>query len=277
VNADHVAELIRIARAKGLAPWTIKGMLTPLGRIFALAMRRGIISENPLARLQSEELPKGESKDPPRVLSREQIAILLRSAPERYRPIIGVAVMGGLRQQEVLGLRWSEVDFKAGVLRVRHQLTRGDRITPPRPVQLKTKAGVRDVVLLPDLARMLQRLLKEIAAERGLPRPEDCVFTTTTGSPLNYRNVSTRGLDKAADAANLNPPGVPKLTFHDLRHTYGSHLAQSGLDPVGVQRQLGHARPSITMDLYVHEFETARRREQVSERLASALGGLTSE
>ena len=80
--------------------------------------------------------------------------------------------------------------------------------------------------------------------------------------------------DRAAGAAGLNPTDVPKLTFHDLRHTYGSHLAQSGLDPVGVQRQLGHARPSITMDLYVHEFETARRREQVGERLAAALGGL---
>jgi len=91
---------------------------------------------------------------------------------------------------------------------------------------------------------------------------------------MNYRNVSTRGLDKAAQAARFNPAGVAKLTFHDLRHTYGSHLAQSGLDPVGVQRQLGHARPSITMDLYVHEFETARRREQVSDHLTAALGGL---
>ena len=91
---------------------------------------------------------------------------------------------------------------------------------------------------------------------------------------MNYRNVSTRGLDKAADAASLNPAAVAKLTFHDLRHTYGSHLAQSGLDPVGVQRQMGHARPSITMDLYVHEFETARRREQVTDRLTAALGGL---
>ncbi len=57
----------------------------------------------------------------------------------------------------------------------------------------------------------------------------------------------------------------------------GSHLAQSGLDPVGVQRQMGHARPSITMDLYVHEFETARRREQVGEHLVAALGGLVRD
>jgi integrase len=174
----------------------------------------------------------------------------------------------------VLGLRWKEVNFKHNLLHVRHQLTRGNRDTPPRPVGLKTKAGVRDVVLLPDLASVLHAHLRTVEAERNLPRPDDFIFTTATGGPMNYRNVSTRGLDKAAKAAGLNPPGVPKLTFHDLRHSYGSHLAQSGLDPVGVQCQLGHARPSITMDLYVREFETARRREQVGERLASALGGL---
>ena len=131
--------------------------------------------------------------------------------------------------------------------------------------------------MLPDLAGLLQAHLRTVEGERGLPRPDDFVFATATGAPMNYRNVSTRGLDNAAKAAKLNPASVPKLTFHDLRHTYGSHLAQSGLDPVGVQRQMGHARPSTTMDLYVHEFETARRREQVGERLAAALGGLVSE
>src|SRR5262245_29721522 len=180
-------------------------MLTPLGRVLSLAQRRGLIVENPLKRLQPEELPKGVAKDPPRVLSREEIAKLLSHAPERYRPIIGVAVLAGLRQAEVLGLRWSEVDFKAGVLNVRHQLTRGDRKNPPRAARLKTNAGVRDVVLLPDLANLLQTHLRTTESERGLPRSDDYVFTTATGSPMNYRNVSTRGLDKAAEAARLNP------------------------------------------------------------------------
>ena len=84
---------------------------------------------------------------------------------------------------------------------------------------------------------------------------------------MNYRNVSTRGVDNATKAANLNPEGVSKLTFHDLRHTYGSHLAQSGLDPVGVQRQMGHARPSITMDLT----STSSRPLAVASRSASIL------
>ena len=77
--------------------------------------------------------------------------------------------------------------------------------------------------------------------------------------------------------ANLNPPALPKLTFHDLRHTYGSHLAQSGLRPGWSAASAWARTPSITMDLYVHEFETARRREQVGERLATALGGLIDE
>ena len=213
---------------------------------------------------------------PPRVLTRDEISALLAAAPARYQPILGVAILAGLRQQEVLGLRWFEVDFKHGAILVRHQLTRGSKNDPAHPVKLKTKAGSRDVVLLPDLARVLQQHLRTVEEEHGLPRPGDYLFTTSTGQPLNYRNVSVRGLDKAADAANLNPAGKPRLTFHDLRHTFGSHLALSGIDPVAVQRQMGHARASITMDVYVHEFESARRREQVSEHLISALGGLIS-
>lgn len=99
LTADHLALLVRTCREKGLAPWTIKGNAhTPLGRVLALAQRRGIIVENPRRRLQPEELPKGV-EDPPRVLSREEIAALLAGAPDRYRPIIGVAVFAGLRQR----------------------------------------------------------------------------------------------------------------------------------------------------------------------------------
>jgi integrase len=70
----------------------------------------------------------------------------------------------------------------------------------------------------------------------------------------------------------MNRPGVPKLTFHDLRHTHGSHLVRQGLDPVRVARQMGHARPSITLDIYAHEFEEARGRDDISERLTAGFG-----
>ena len=91
---------------------------------------------------------------------------------------------------------------------------------------------------------------------------------------MNYRNVAHRGLTAAADRAGLNPEGVPKLTLHDLRHTYGSHLVRGGADVVTVSRQMGHARPSITLDVYSHEFAAVQHRDSVEASLTDAFSGL---
>jgi Phage integrase family len=91
---------------------------------------------------------------------------------------------------------------------------------------------------------------------------------------IYYRNAATRGLTRAAEGAGLNRHGMPKLSFHDLRHSYGSHLVRSGLDVVRVSRQLGHARPSVTLDVYAHEFEQAQHAEDVREKLTAAFGGI---
>jgi integrase len=175
---------------------------------------------------------------------------------------------------ELLGLRWQDVDFNAGVIRVRTQLTRGSKADPPRLVKLKTKAANRDIVLLPGLGVLLQAHWRQVAASRGVPGQEDYVFTTSQGTALNYRNVCTRGLDKAANAAGLNRPDLPKLTMHDLRHTFASHLIRQGIDPVRASRQLGHARPSVTLDIYAHEFEEVRGRDEIADKLSAAFAGL---
>jgi integrase len=275
VTPETIVRLVARCRSeKGLASWTVKGMLTPLNRVFALAVRNRYIADNPIRRLEASELPSGKTNSPPRTLSREEIEGLLRSSPVRYRPMLATAVFAGLRLQELLGLRWLDVDFKAGVVRVRTQLTRGSKTAPPRLVALKTKAARRDIVLLPELSSLLHAHLRGVAQARGLPRQEDYVFTTSEGTPLNYRNLCTRGLDKAAAAAGLNPPDMPKLTMHDLRHTFASHLIRQGIDPVRASRQLGHARPSITLDIYAHEFDEARGRDDIADKLTAAFSGL---
>ena len=68
--------------------------------------------------------------------------------------------------------------------------------------------------------------------------------------------------------------GEAKLGFHDLRHTFASHLIRQGIDPVRASRQLGHSRPSVTLDIYAHEFEEARGRDDISEKLTAAFSGL---
>jgi integrase len=83
-----------------------------------------------------------------------------------------------------------------------------------------------------------------------------------------------RGLDVAADDAGLNPEGVSSLVMHDLRHTYGSHLVRQGLDIVRVSRQMGHKRPSITLDIYAKEYEEVQHSDKVAESVAFAFGGI---
>jgi integrase-like protein len=87
------------------------------------------------------------------------------------------------------------------------------------------------------------------SAGRSPAKEQDFVFSTEVGTPFYYRNVSVRGLDKAADRAGLNAGGKPRLSMHDLRHTFASHLILDlKLDVAQVSRQLGHFRPSITLD-----------------------------
>lgn len=108
----------------------------------------------------------------------------------------------------------------------------------------------------------------------GLYRADGYVFCTATGGPFYSRNVSERGIGKAADRAGLNPEGLPRLGCHDLRHTFASHLIRAGADVVSVSGQLGHARASITLDIYSHEFEKVRNGAVLRQQLALAFGGI---
>jgi integrase len=186
-----------------------------------------------------------------------------------YRPALATTVFAGLRAMELLALTWLCIDAEDGVIHVRHQLTRSTRSAPPRRVALKTRAAVRDVVVLPELADLLRDHRRE-AFRQGRARREDYAFATSEGTPIGYRNLAQRGLTKAADRAQLNTGSQAKLTLHDLRHTYGPHLVRQGTDVVTVSRQMGHARPSITLDIYAHEFAAVQHRDSVASKLSEA-------
>jgi integrase len=134
---------------------------------------------------------------------------------------------------------------------------------------LKSDAGERDLDLTPELAKVLRT--HKLASSYA--KDDDFVFTTLTGQPIYYRNASARGLQKAADRAGLNGEGLPKLSFHDLGHTAITHLIRAGTDVAQVQRFAGHAKPSITLDIYVGEFE-ARKSNDVGQRLSAAFTGV---
>jgi integrase len=269
IQAKHLSDLLSTLRGKGLSSWTVRSVLTLAGSILNHAVTRGYRADNPIARLSKTERPKAKNKTKARILDVDEIAKLISHTLPGYRALIITAVYTGLRQSELLGLRWCDVDFDDNKIHVRHQLSRATRKECPKLLPLKSDAGERDLDLMPDLATVLRehKLGTRYSSEK------DFVFATLTGQPVYYRNASARGLRKAADRAGLNPDDLPRLSFHDLRHSAITHLIRAGADISQVQRFAGHARPSITLDVYVGEFE-ARKSNDVGERLSAAFTGV---
>src|SRR5205807_7638962 len=123
LDEDTIAHVIADLQAQGLAGWTIRGILVPLGRVLAHATRRGIITDNPMRRLERRERPRVGRREM-RILTPEEINALLAVARPTYRTLLATAVFTGLRQGELLGLQWADVDSGTGIVHVRRQLDR---------------------------------------------------------------------------------------------------------------------------------------------------------
>jgi integrase len=262
VDEDHAVEVIARMREAGLAGATIRKALVVMSGVLGHAARRGMIPQNPIRRLERGERPPLDRREM-RILDAREIAALLRAVGDAYRALLATALFTGLRQGELLGLAWGDVDFAAGTLHVRHQLGRDGELARP-----KTPQATREVVLAPELARVL-RDHRQQALMLGRARREDFVFVSSAGTPMHYRNVVRRGLDEARKAAGLAPE--PPLRFHDLRHTFASLLIARGLDIVFVSRQLGHADPSITLRVYAHVFDAEKHALAASDALDAEL------
>ena len=121
---------------------------------------------------------------------------------------------------------------------------------------------------------MVPQLAEHLAAHRQatpFPAATDWVFATSHGTPFGERNVARRVLKRAADDAGLNDGEWRSLRFHDLRHTFASHLIiDLGLDVAQVSRILGHASITITLDVYTHLFDDARHASDIRQRMAAS-------
>ena len=261
LSVEDVLELITGLRQAGYTGWTIRTALTPLSRLLNHAVRRGVIQVSPMARLDRTERPAVWAAEQ-KILTREEIGRLLEGAPPRYGTLLATAVFTGLRQGELLGLKWSEVDFGEGVVKVRKSLDRqGHRLNP------KTRHAMRDVVVMPALARTLQ------AHRNASPFPgaSDFVFASQRGTPLYWRNVARRALQPA-----LRNAGLEHLRWHDLRHTFASLLISGGANIVYVSRQMGHGSSDITLRCYGHLFDQAEHAQRTRNALEDSFGDLLS-
>lgn len=230
ITPDAVARVVAELERDRKAGWTIRGCLVALGRVLGTAERRGLITSNPVRKLERSERPRVTPRAFPS-LDRDAIGRLIAHTPAPYRTLIAVSVLTGLRQGEALALRWEDVDLRAGVLHVRHSLSRDGLLVEP-----KTVAARREIPLPPSLVGALRKH-REVAFAHGHARPRDFVFCTANGAPLDPSNIRKRGLEKAVANANL-----PRLRWHDLRHIAATVMIAEGASIVTSRMYLGTRR-----------------------------------
>jgi integrase len=270
VSPDDVVSLSQRLREDGRGPSVLKAVEETASRLFSFALRRGYVESNPVAKLERGERAR-VTNDDTRVLTHDEIRRLLDAAEGSFEvALLGVLLYAGLRQGEVLGLRWREIDSEHGLIRLQQQLQRPRGGRPSMLAPLKMHS-TREVVLVPQLGSRLRELrLASINSQ-----DEDFVFADLNGSPVHYSRMN-RMLKRLAATA-----GVERVTSHVFRRTFASHLIiEQGLDAVRVQRQLGHSRASVTLDRYAFLFEQARHANELRESIgASPYGALlgTSE
>ena len=228
VAPHEVAALMHVKLRQGLAHSTINHQLNLLQGIFRYGMKRGWARVNPVA---SVERPRGADVEPDiRYLTVDELEALVRAVPgdelgATDRALYVTAAMTGARQGELCALRWRDVDWEAGVVRVRRSYSRGRWTTP------KSRRSSRAIPLADRVAAALE-LLFQGSAFRG---DDDLVFChPRTGSPYDASKLRKRF--KAA----LRRAGVREIRFHDLRHTFGTSMASAGAPLRAVQEWLGH-------------------------------------
>lgn len=244
---------------KPLAAETIRGAYTRLKASFSLAVTDRRIRFNPC-----EGIPGPDTDAEPAgvALTPAQCARLLAAAEGRWLAnLYFVALATGMRQAELLGLRHNNVilDGKNPVILVREQLQRRKgqwEFVPP-----KTKNSKRDIPLDAEAVAVLRAQLAQVERrandeEAKWPRPEDwgLVFPSEVGTPLGHSNLLQ------AFRRVLKLAGLPEeLRFHDLRHTAGSLMLDSGALMHNVSRLLGHSSISVTERIYAHPYDETQR------------------
>jgi integrase len=256
LTAQHIDQWQRKLQQHGLATGTITNARRRLHTALDIARKRKLIPDNPVALTESLREPVKRLEPGVTVLTEQQIKTLLDELRHhRLYALYALAVSLGLRQAELMGLRWGSINLEEGTLVVREQLQRiGGQIHREKT----TKGGKDRTLYLSDAHKEILRQHQgrhnaEKAAFGELWRGEDLVFVSAESTPLEA-GALRRQYKRALARAKL-----PIMTFHSLRHSAGSIMLAHGAQLVDVSKVLGHANPAITAKIYSHSFEDGQR------------------
>ena len=237
---------------------TIKGINTRLKPCLGEAEKQGYIQKN---YCKMVTLPKDNNKKTIQVLTQQQQKLFIEAIKGHKLEVLFLIALGtGLRLGELLGLKWSDIDFNTGILtvnrtlsRVKNQTTGKYEIIEQTP---KTKNSNRTIPIPNDILNKLKEHKKNQSKQRLFVGEgyinNNYVFTDDIGNPIDDKKPG-RNLKSTLTKLNIEP-----IKFHALRHTYATRLFEANVPPKTVQVLMGHYDISITMDIYTHVMEDAK-------------------
>jgi integrase len=243
-------------------------VLTSLHSIFAAAIATGQAMHNPVhgvkIRKTNAEEHEGDAIEMP---TKEELRGILTAAAGRWRPLIVAAMFTGMRSSELRGLKWEDVDFPAGVVRVRRRVDAWGTFGAP-----KSKAGKRDIPLAPIVLNTLKEHF--LACGKGDSNPLGLVFPAPSGRVLAHACILKDGFQPLQVRVGVvGENGRAKFGLHALRHAAAALFIEQGMSPKRVQTILGHASIKMTYDLYGYLFrseeEDRAAMAQIEARLLS--------
>lgn len=227
------------------------------------ALRMGLIYRNPATVVYQPKLKETEMK----VLDENQVRSLLIAAKgNRLEALYKLEITTGLREGEILGLRWSDLDWETQQLKIQRQLQRisGIGLIYSEP---KSAAGRRMIMLGSETIASLKTHSSRQYTERVFAgdkwQENDLIFPSSVGTPLDPRNLFRQFKDL------LRKANLPDIRFHDLRHTFATLALSQGVSVKVVQEMLGHSDASMTLKVYSHttpgmQREAAKKMDEIT-------------
>lgn len=256
VKPMHCQNVLNVMDNNGYVGSSMARTKAALSAMFSDAYENGLIAANPVTK--SVKCPKKPEKNT-KVLTLDEQERFLTAAKEsvNYKHFLFI-LQTGVRSSELRGLKWDDVDFQNRIIHIRRNVTHDSNNNRFITGELKTSSGQRDIPMTKTAYDLLMAMKCQQAAKknRGIQFEfADHVFLNRNGRLLPNSNYD-RYLEKICDKA-----GIERISMHTLRHTFATRCIESGMNPKTLQKILGHANISMTMDLCVHVTEEEKEKE----------------
>lgn len=256
VKPMHCQNVLNVMDNNGYVGSSMSCTKATLSAMFSDACENGLISMNPVTK--SVKCTKKPEKNT-RVLTLDEQKKFLTAAKEsiNYNHFLFI-LQTGVRSSELRGLKWDDVDFQNRIIHIRRNVTHDSNNNRFITGELKTSSGQRDIPMTQTAYELLMAMKHQQASRKQKVISfefADHVFLNRNGKLLPNSNYD-RYLEKICDKA-----GIERISMHTLRHTFSTRCIESGMKPKTLQKILGHANISMTMDLYVHVTADEKEKE----------------